>query len=186
MIGKDFCKTCAKNKITKSPYPISSHRAEKVLELVHSDICGPFEPSLRGFKYFVTFIDDKSNMIFLDALKFMSDVIVSLRSFLELVIKQREEKIQAIGSDNALEYSSKEFETILEKNRIQHQFSVSYSTQQNGKAEKMNRTIRDMIRCMLDQARLPSTLWAGAARTAAYLRNRLPAKTLVNMTPYEV
>lgn len=43
-----------------------------------------------------------------------------------------------------------------------------------------------MIRCMLDQARLPNTLWAEAARTAAYLRNRFPAKVLANMTPYEM
>lgn len=82
----------------------------------------------------MTFIDDKSNMIFLDVLKLRSDVISSLKSFLQIVLKQKEEKVKAIRRDNALEYISEEFESILKKNHIEHQFSVPYSPQQNGKA----------------------------------------------------
>ena len=113
-------------------------------------------------------------------------MVVSLDNFLGTVSKQREEKVKFFRSDNALEYISEEFESILERNHIEHQFSVPYSPKQNGKAERMNRTLQDMVRCMLDQAKLPKSLWAEAVRTAAYLRNRLPTKVLQNGTPYEV
>ena len=134
----------------------------------------------------MTFIDDYSNMAFVDTLKHRSDVSISLKSFLELVSKQREERVKAIRTDNAPEYISEEFEAILDMNKITHQFSVPYCPQQNGTAERMNRTLQDMIRCMLDQAKLPESFWAEALRNAAYLRNRLPTKVLEGKTPKEI
>ena len=68
---------------------------------VHSDICGPFDASMRGFSYFVTFIDDSSDMIFLDTLKVRSDIIDALENFIELVSSQKNDKIQIMRTDNA-------------------------------------------------------------------------------------
>lgn len=55
----DACKGCVLGKFSKATFPSSDSRNKGVLELIHSDICGPLSTrSLRGYGYFVTFIDD--------------------------------------------------------------------------------------------------------------------------------
>jgi hypothetical protein len=61
---------------------------------------------------------------------------------------------------------------FLEAEGISHQLTVEYTPQQNGVAERANRTLVEMARCILLQANLPDTLWAEAVNTATYLRNR--------------
>ncbi len=54
----EVCRGCTLGKYTKAAYPRSDSRATRVLELIHSDLCGPMSSvSLRGFEYFVIFID---------------------------------------------------------------------------------------------------------------------------------
>lgn len=62
---------------------------------------------------------------------------------------------------------------------------MAYSPQQNGVAERRNRTLMDMVRSMLKDKKMPDKFWAEATFTAAYLQNRLPTKALNHMTPLE-
>ena len=58
---KDFCEGCVIGKHARNSFGKSSYRAKRVLELVHTDICGPSAPSsFSGKRYFITFIDDHS------------------------------------------------------------------------------------------------------------------------------
>lgn len=79
---------------------------------------------------------------------------------------------------------SKEFNDFLEEERIKRQLSVEYCPQQNGVAERANRTLVEMARCMLLQSGVPNSLWPEAINTA-YIRNRCPTKILENSTPIE-
>ena len=55
------CKLCLEGKMTKRSFPSKGQRDNDLLELIHSDICGPFNVQARGgYEYFVTFIDDCS------------------------------------------------------------------------------------------------------------------------------
>lgn len=55
----NICLDCIKVKHTKQISKSSSTRSNELLELIHTDICGPFNiPSWGGEKYFITFIDD--------------------------------------------------------------------------------------------------------------------------------
>ena len=57
----DVCKGCVLGKFAKASFPRSDTRSKGVLDLVHSDVCGPMPTkSLRGYEYYVTFIDDFS------------------------------------------------------------------------------------------------------------------------------
>lgn len=55
------CEICIRGKMTKSPFPKKSERKSDILEIIHSDVCGPMRTeSLGKSRYFVTFIDDAS------------------------------------------------------------------------------------------------------------------------------
>jgi len=178
------CEVCNKCKIHQLPYKTSTKRENERLGLVHSDICGPMNvPSLGGARYFVTFIDDMSRYTEVIMLKKRSEVITAFKSY-----KKRAEtgcQIKKIRTDNAKEYLSKEFNYFLEEEGIKRQLSVEYCPQQNGVAERANRTLVEMARCMLLQSGVPNSLWAEAINTAAYIRNRCPTKVLEDSTPIE-
>lgn len=181
------CEVCNKCKIHQLPYKSSPRREKERLGLIHSDICGPMNiPSLGGAKYFVTFIDDMSRYVEVVTLKKRSEVITAFKTYKKRVEKETGCKIKKIRTDNAKEYLSKEFNDFLEEEGIKRQLSVEYCPQQNGVAERANRTLVEMARCMLLQSEVPNGLWAEAINTAAYIRNRCPTKTLEDLTPAEV
>jgi len=65
------------------------------------------------------------------------------------------------------------------------QFTVDYSSQQKGVAERKNRTILDMTRTMLKEKSLPKKFWKEAVVCTAYLLNRYPTKSVKNMATQE-
>lgn len=71
-------------------------------------------------------------------------------------------------------------------NGIHHQRTNVYTPQQNGVAERMNRTIVERSKCMLFDAELDKSYWAEAANMAVYLINRSVCVVLVNQTPEEI
>lgn len=144
------CEICNKCKIHQLPYKNSTKREKEKLGLVHSDICGPMSvPSLGGARYFVTFIDDKSRYVEVVMLKKRSDVITAFKAYKKRAEKETGCQMKKIRTDNAKEYVSKEFNDFLEEEGIKRQLSVEYCPQQNGVAERANRTLVEMARCML-------------------------------------
>ena len=81
------CEGCALGKQTRYPFPKnpSGKRTTEVLELVHSDVCGPMSvPSVGGSSYYVTFIDDFTNFVWVYPLKKKSEVFQKFTEFLAL------------------------------------------------------------------------------------------------------
>lgn len=70
--------------------------------------------------------------------------------------------------------------------KVKCQLTVEYTLQQNGVAERANRTLVEMTRCILVEPGLPESIWAEAVNSAVWLRIRFPTKVLVDKTPYEV
>lgn len=182
------CKVCVKGKFSIFPFKNIGTRATKVLELVHSDLCGPVETaSLGGARYFLTFVDDFTHKVFIYILKNKNETAKIFKIFKAYVENQTEQKIKILRSDNGGEYLSNFLKSYLEESGIQHQFTVPYTPQQNGVAERMNRTIVEKIRCMLLDSGLGKEFWAEAAATACYLINRSPTKCLPkDKTPEEM
>ena len=101
------------------------------------------------------------------------------------VENQKEKKIKMVRSDRGGEYFSNDFDTFCEEHGIIHQRSAPFTPQQNGLAERKNRTFTDMINFMLLNARLPNNLWGEALLTACHVHNRiLSMKT--HVSPYEL
>ncbi|XP_052486483.1 uncharacterized protein LOC128041158 [Gossypium raimondii] len=72
-----------------------------------------------------------------------------------------------------------------EDESLKNNLTNVYTPQQNGVAERKNRSLMDMVRCLLFEKKLPKTMWAEAVNTAVYLQNRLPTKALASKTPFE-
>lgn len=142
------CETCIQGKMSKSAFPLSSSRAENCLDLVHSDLMGPMKvQSFSGARFVLTFTDDYSRKTFAYVLKKKSDAFAKFKEFKNLVEKQTGQTIKCLRTDNGGEYMDGEFESFLKDCGIVHQSTVPHNPEQNGRAERMNRTIMDKARC---------------------------------------
>ena len=185
---------CIKGKQTKHSKK-GATRSTQLLEIIHTDICGPFDvPSFGGEKYFITFTDDYSRYGYIYLLKEKSQSVDILEIFLNEVERQLDRKVKIIRSDRGGEYYEKydesgqcpgPFAKVLEKRGICAQYTMPGTPQQNGVAERRNRTLMDMVRSMMSNSSLPKSLWMHALKTAAYLLNRVPTKA-VQKTPFEL
>jgi hypothetical protein len=113
------------------------------LQLVHSDLCGPFpSPYFYGCKYFLTFIDDFSRRTWVYFLKLKSKVFHKLLAYKALVEKQSGHQIQKLRTNNGGEYVNNNFTSYCTAQGIQMQQTVPYKPQQNGVAERKNHTLK--------------------------------------------
>ncbi|GKB62489.1 retrovirus-related pol polyprotein from transposon TNT 1-94, partial [Tanacetum coccineum] len=98
-----------------------SFRMENILDLVHSDVCGPMKTkTLGGCSYFVTFIYDHSRKVWVYTLKTKDQVLDVFKQFHALVERQTGKKIKCIRSDNGDEYIGP-FDVYCREHGIQHQ-----------------------------------------------------------------
>lgn len=144
------CIPCVEGKQQRNPFKHVGQRAGSVLELVHSDLCGPMETkSLGGSRYFLTFIDDFSRKVFIYFLKTKDQGLTTFEDFKAYAEKQTGFKLKVLRTDNGTEYVNKAMLNYLRKEGICHQTTTPYTPEQNGMAERMNRTLVEKARCML-------------------------------------
>ena len=171
---QDFqqCETCILSKTTNNRNHEPDERATKPLELIHSDLAGPIDPVAKdGFRYAMNFIDDYSGATAVYFLKKKSDAPIALKKYLADSSPYGDAK--KFRSDNGGEYVSEEFEQILLDERKRHEFTAPFSPHQNGTAERSWRTLFEVARSMIIEAKLPKFLWTYAVQAAAHVRNRM-------------
>ncbi|GJV13398.1 putative ribonuclease H-like domain-containing protein [Tanacetum coccineum] len=95
-------------------------------------------------------------------------------------------RVKVIGCDNGTEFRNRVMNQFYEMKGIKREFSVARTPQQNGAAERKNRTLSEAARAMLADLKLPTTFWAEAVNTACYVQNRLLVIKPHNKTPYEL
>lgn len=95
-----------------------------------------------------------------------------------------ERKPKVIRSDRGGEYTGRSIIEFFKSNGIQIQLTAANCPQQNGTAERKNRTLMEMARCMLIDAALPDTFWGEAVATANFIQNRVVTRS-TDTTPFE-
>lgn len=182
-----FCEECVLSKHVRTPFQKKAeYWAKQPLELIHTDICGPITPvSFSGRRYFISFIDDFSRKTWVYFLKEKSEAFEVFKKFKVMVEKATGRHIKAIRSDRGGEYTSIAFVKYCEEQGIRKFLTAPYTPQQNGVAERKNRTILDMVRSMLKSKKMPKEFWAEAVKCAIYVQNRCPHAKLKNQTPQE-
>jgi len=180
------CEPCLKGRQHRNPFSVGTGRAAGPLDLVHSDVCGKMgSPSLSGSEYFVTFIDSYSHYTWVYVLKRKDQVFESFLKWKALVENSTGRKLKVLRTDNGGEFTSRKFKEHLSQHGIRHETTVPKNPEQNGTAERMNRTLMESVRSMLADSALPQKFWAEALSTAVYLKNRSPTKSLSKTTPFE-
>jgi hypothetical protein len=177
------CKGCALGKNIKKPFPTSNNRSKEILDLIHSDVCGPMPvKSLGGSLYYVIFIDDYSRKTWLCLLKTKDEVFSKFQEFKAEIENLTNKKIKTLRTDNGGEYTSKEFVAFCKSIGIRRELIVPHNPQQNGVAERKNRSIEETVKALLNDQGLSMFLWGEATMTTIYVQNRSPHRILKDMT----
>ena len=180
------CEPCIGGKQSKEPFKASTTTTSEPLELVSSDLCGKMGvKSVGGAEYFLTFLDHHTHYCWVYPLKRKDQTFSCFRDWKAEVENRTGRKLKTLRTNNGGEYTSTEFQNYLKGSGIRHELTIPKTPEQNGAAERLNRTLVETTRSMLLDAKLPQAFWAEAVSTAAYLRNRSPTSALENMTPHQ-
>ena len=172
-----FCDSCKLGKHHQLPFVSHNIIAKRPLELIYSDVWGPsLTVSVKGFRYYIIFVDAYSRFTWLYPLKLKSDALPTFISFHKLVENQLQTKLKGIQIDNGGEFRA--FLPYLQSHGIQPRFSCPYTHQQNGVAKRKPRHVAEMGLTLLAHAHMSLKFWKEAFQTAAFLINLLPSSSL--------
>lgn len=185
-ITEEFCDGCMFGKQHRASFTLRSNRANKPGELIHADLCGPMqENSVGGAKFFICFKDDYSKFRRVFFIKHKNEVANCLRIFLNEA-NTKGHVIKEFLCDRGREFDNVEVKKILELRGITFRMTMPYTPQQNGSAERENRTLVECARSMIYAKDLPIKLWAEAINTVVYILNRSGSTPVENKVPMEV
>ncbi|GJX83996.1 putative ribonuclease H-like domain-containing protein [Tanacetum coccineum] len=157
------------------------------LHLLHMDLFGPtFIKSLMKKMYCLVVTDDYSRFTWVFFLATKDETSGILMSFITRIENLVDHNVKVIRCDNGTKFKNREMNQFCEMKGILRQFSVARTPQQNGVAERRNRTLIEAARTMLADSKLPTTFWAEAVNTACYVQNRVLVVKPHNKTPYEL
>ena len=135
--------------------------------------------------YFVTFIADYFNFTMVYLLKHKSEVFDNFKEYFNMVQSKFNIRISKFGCDGGGEYISNSLKQFCVDKGIFINYTVPYNAQENGKAERMNRSLVEKARAMINESGVNKYFWGEAIRVANYLINRSPSRSL-DFTPAEI
>ncbi|KAJ9560760.1 hypothetical protein OSB04_005920 [Centaurea solstitialis] len=184
----DHCVSCLKGKQHKS-----THKSKEIntisapLQLLHMDLFGPTNVMSIGKKsYCLVIVDDYSRFTWVFFLRTTDETSGLIKPFVIRVENKTNLKVKFIRSDNGTEFKNADLNSFCEAKGIERQYSAPRTPQQNGVAERRNRTLIEAARTMLVDSKLPITFWAEAVNTACYVQNRVLIVKSKGKTPYEL
>ncbi|KAL0546602.1 hypothetical protein IC582_016514 [Cucumis melo] len=184
--GTGKCTICVESKFHKKPFKPVEYRTTDLLELIYSDLADFRTTTSRGGKnYYVSFVDDYSRFTKIYLIKTKNEAGSMFLKFKAESENQLGKRIKRLRSDRGGEYSDKTLKEFCESNGIIHEFTAPYSPQQNGIAERKNRTLKEMMNAMLLSSDLSDNMWGEVVLSACFVLNRILYKRL-DKTPYEL
>ena len=184
----DMCESCVLGKHKRVSFLKTGRTLKaKKLELVHTDLWGPSPiASLTSSRYYITFIDNSSRKVWIYFLKNKSDVFETFKKWKAMVEKKIGLKVKCLRSNNGGEYIDGEFSEYCARQGIRMEKTITETPQQNGVAERMNRTLNERARSMRLHAGLPKPFWVDVVSTTTYLINQGPLVPMEFRLPEEV
>ena len=165
-----ICKECALGKNVKKPFSSNNNRSKEILDLIHSNVCGPIPvESLGGSLYYVVFIYDCLRKTWLYLLKTKDEVFNKFQEFKAEIKNLTNKKIKTLRTNNGEEYTSKEFIAFCKSVGIRRELIVPHNPQQNGVAERKNRSIKETVKALMNDQSLSMYLWGESTLTTIYV-----------------
>ncbi|GJV17797.1 putative ribonuclease H-like domain-containing protein [Tanacetum coccineum] len=182
------CVACQKGKQHKASCKAKSVSSiSHSLQLLHMDLFGPTSVrSLNHKTYCLVITDDFSRFSWVFFLRTKDETSGLLKDFIRQIENQLNQKVKTIRCDNGTEFKNRDFIEFCGSKGIKREYSNARTPQQNGVAERKNRTLIEAARTMLADSFLPNTFWAEAVSTACYVLNRVLVTKPHNKTPYEL
>nr|GEY24294.1 retrovirus-related Pol polyprotein from transposon TNT 1-94 [Tanacetum cinerariifolium] len=182
------CVACKKSKQHRAfckSKPVSS--VIQSLQRLHIDLFGPtFVKSLNKKSYCLVVTDDNSRFSWVFFMATKDETSTILKNFITGIENQINYKVKIIRSDNETKFKNHDLNQFCRMKGIKREFSVARTPQQNGVAERKNRTLIEAARTMLADSLLPILFWAEAVNIACYVQNRVLVTKPHNKTPYEL
>src|SRR5271163_4166576 len=180
-----ICRGCAQGKMTSSSFPDSSSRAEEPFALIHSDLKTIPVLSYHKYKYILTFFDDHTSHGWITFLKDKASTYQAWLNFIAMVKTQYKKDVAGIMSDMGGEFTSLKLTEKLKELGIKIYRSVPHMAQQNGRAERFNRTLFEKSEAMRHHACLPKSWWEFCVKYAVHVYNRTPLQRHKFKSPFE-
>lgn len=180
------CNACRLGKHTRLPFSLSTTKTSNPFELCHCDLWTSPVLSISGFQYYLVILDDFTHFAWTFPIRQKSEVPHLLKAFYAYVRTQFSCSIKAFQTDNGREFDNTANRALFTSHGTILRLTCPYMSQQNGKAERILRTLNDGIRTLLIHASMPPQWWAEALATSTYLLNRRPCKSQAITTPYEL
>ncbi|GJU40835.1 putative RNA-directed DNA polymerase [Tanacetum coccineum] len=182
------CLACRKGKQHKaSCKKLEEKTVREPLELLHMDLFGPVSvESLNRKKYCLVVTDDCSRFSWVFFLVYKDETYDILHDLIVGLENKLRRKVKTIRCDHGTEFKNKLMNEFCAKKGIQREYSIARTPQQNGVAERKNRTLIEAARTMLADSLLPIQFWAEAVHTACYVLNRVLVTKPQMKTPYEL
>ncbi|GJW35096.1 putative ribonuclease H-like domain-containing protein [Tanacetum coccineum] len=176
--GKQHKASCKAKSVSSISQP---------LQLLHMDLFGPTSVrSLNHKIYCLVITDDFSRFSWVFFLRTKDETSGILKDFIRQIENQLNKKVKTIRCDNGTEFKNRDMIEFCGSKGIKREYSNARTPQQNGVAERKNRTLIEAARTMLADSFLPNTFWAEAVSTACYVLNRVLVTKPQNKTPYEL
>lgn len=183
-VDRGICHTCQLGKHTRLPFTSSQSSTSVPFELIHCDVWTSPIKSNSGFSYYLVCLDDYTHFCWTFPLRHKSDVQQHLFEFVAYAQTQFGLPVKCFQADNGTEFVNKAISSFLAARGILLRCSCPHTSPQNGKAERILRTLNNTIRTLLLQASIPPPYWAEALAAATYLLNRRPSSSIRNEVPY--
>ncbi|MBW0583637.1 hypothetical protein O181_123352 [Austropuccinia psidii MF-1] len=182
------CNDCLIAKSTKRNLPTHDDiPKEQPRDLMMSDVLGPMPLlDIHQNKYILTLQDHKLTFVFCFPIKTKDQVPKVLLETFSLIQSVFGKSAKFLRSDNAKEYMGQNFKITLTSMGTQQLFTCPYMPEQNGEEERLNRTLGDSARTMLQASVFPQSFWSYAYKCAAYIHNRIPNTRTGQLTPLEL
>ena len=180
------CDICSVTKSKQQAHPKKSTRkTTRPMQLVYTDLMGPFTPAAKGGYRFVSkFTDDYSRMKEIFLLKNKTEAAESLHQYNMTVAAPLGLRIENLRCAKGGEYTGQEFRTLCVGAGINIEYTATNTPQQNGVSERDGQTLAKITRCLMKDGDFPPFMWGELMFTATYLANRSPHSTLEGATPY--
>ena len=169
-----ICSHCPFGKHARLSFKYTEPLSLNIGDLIVSDVCGPFDTSMGGYRYFITWIDARTRYTSIDFLKDKqcSTVTSSFNNYLRWLQNQKGTGIKVIRTDNGGEYNGHEFEKLCRELGIIHQTTSPYTPEHNSIAEQYNRTLQEGALVLQHQARFSNRFWVSGIHTVNFVRMR--------------
>ncbi|GJR07655.1 retrovirus-related pol polyprotein from transposon TNT 1-94 [Tanacetum coccineum] len=182
------CSSCEKGKHHRASFETKQTSfIKKCLHLLHMDLFGPITPrSINHDKYTLVIVDEYSRYTWVYFLKKKSQAPQTIMSFIKSVENQNDIKVKQLRTDNGTEFRNSTLVNFCDEKGISQNFSSPYTPEQNGVAERKNRTLIESARTMLSGSIFSKQYWTEAVATACYTQNRSTIVKIHLKTPYEI